>query len=100
MLAGHGARQRVSAFSPCDLPNYFPVLGPVPTAAFNLPRFHVLERESPVALVVALLIFTALSAATWFVAHACYKSTCADGPNTPAPPGRSVVSACAIGPSR
>lgn len=46
--------------------------------------------------VAAILIFAALSAATWYVSLACYKSTYTDHPDA-APSGCSVVSACAIG---
>jgi hypothetical protein len=47
--------------------------------------------------VVAILIFAALSAATWYVALACFKSTYGDNPDSKPPSGGSVVSACAVG---
>jgi hypothetical protein len=46
--------------------------------------------------VVALLIFAVLSAATWYVALVCYKSTCGESTDSN-PQGCSVVSACAVG---
>jgi hypothetical protein len=48
-----------------------------------------------VILLLALLIFVALSAATWSVSVACYKSTYADGPDPGADPNDSTVAACA-----
>ena len=48
-------------------------------------------------LFVALLIFAALSAATWYVSLACYKSTYGDTPDSKPPSGCSAVSACAVG---
>lgn len=42
--------------------------------------------------VLALLIFAALSAATWYVSMACYKSTYHGSD-----PNNSTVAACAIG---
>lgn len=45
---------------------------------------------------VALLIFVGLSAATWAVSMACYKSTYSDGPDPSADPNYSTVAACAV----
>ncbi len=45
---------------------------------------------------VALLIFVGLSAATWSVSMACYKSTYSDGSDPSADPNYSTVAACAI----
>ncbi len=41
---------------------------------------------------IALLIFIGLSAATWFVSMACYKSTYTGDPD----PNDSTVAACAV----
>lgn len=47
-------------------------------------------------LLLALLIFTGLSAATWFVSVACYRSNCGGAPDVTADPNYSTVAACAI----
>jgi hypothetical protein len=46
--------------------------------------------------VVALLIFAALSAATWYVSVACFKATYGDNSGPPVAVC-STVSACAVG---
>lgn len=43
--------------------------------------------------IVALCIFAALSAATWYVSVACYKSTFPTGPD----PNDATTAACAVG---
>ncbi len=47
-------------------------------------------------ILVALLIFVGLSAATWSVSMACYKSTYGDGPDPSAGPNYTTVAACAV----
>ena len=47
-------------------------------------------------ILLALLIFVGLSAATWAVSMACYKSTFSDGPDPSADPNDSTVAACAV----
>ena len=46
---------------------------------------------------IALLIFAVLSAATWYVSVACYKSTYSGGPGSTAVSGCSPVAIRAIG---
>ena len=45
---------------------------------------------------VALLIFVWLSAATWSVSMACYKSIYSDGPDPSAAQSYSTAAACAV----
>lgn len=47
-------------------------------------------------LLLALIIFAGLSAATWYVSVACYTSTYSSGPDAKADPNYSTVAACAI----
>jgi hypothetical protein len=47
-------------------------------------------------VLLALLIFVGLSAATWWISMACFKSTYTDGPDPTADPNDSTVAACAI----
>ena len=47
-------------------------------------------------VLLALLIFVGLSAATWSVSVACYRSTYSDGPDPRADPNYSTVAACAV----
>jgi hypothetical protein len=47
--------------------------------------------------VVAILIFAALSAATWYVSVACFKSTYGDSLGATAVSDRATVALCAIG---
>jgi hypothetical protein len=54
------------------------------------------EPECAVVVLLALLIFAALSAATWSVSMACYKSTYSAGPHPSADPNYSTVAACAV----
>jgi hypothetical protein len=45
-----------------------------------------------VTRLVALLIFAALAAASWYVCVACYRSTFPDGPDPAAAPNYRVIS--------
>jgi hypothetical protein len=47
-------------------------------------------------ILLALLIFVGLSAATWSVSMACYKSTYSDNPDPSTDPNYSTVAACAV----
>ncbi|MBP3957839.1 hypothetical protein J8F10_21510 [Gemmata sp. G18] len=47
-------------------------------------------------ILLALLIFVGLSAATWSVSVACYRSTYTDGPDVTADPNYGAVAACAV----
>jgi hypothetical protein len=49
-----------------------------------------------VVILLALAIFAGLSAATWYVAVACHRSTYSSGPDVTADPSYSTVSVCAI----
>jgi len=50
-----------------------------------------------VAYVVAFLIFAVLSAASWFISVACYRSTYKDGPDPAASPSYRSTALCTIG---
>lgn len=46
-------------------------------------------------LLLALVIFAGLSAATWYASVACCRSTCGGAPDVTADPNYSAVAACA-----
>ena len=47
-------------------------------------------------VLLALVIFIALSAATWWVSVACHRATYSDPPEVTADPNYSTVAACAV----